>query len=106
MSVSEEQTPVDNSGVVRPDLEPRGQSERDATINPNLAPSKVRGQLSPGAPMPSITLKGVNIKGKSTLDYEAAAAAAQNDAQSALNQDKVPRAYQDAVRDYFDDLKK
>ena len=37
---------------------------------------------------------------------EEAAAAAQQEAQNALNQDQVPRAYQNAVRDYFDDLKK
>ena len=36
---------------------------------------------------------------------EESAAAAQSDAQSALSQEKVPRAYQGAVRDYFDDLK-
>jgi len=31
--------------------------------------------------------------------------AAQSDASNSLNQDKVPRAYRDSVRDYFDDLK-
>jgi len=51
-------------------------------------------------------LKGVSIKGASKVEYEAAAAAAQSDAQSALSQEKVPRAYQGAVRDYFDDIKK
>jgi hypothetical protein len=106
MSLPDKQTPVDNSGIQRPDMDPRGLTERDTTINPNLAPTKVRGQMSQGGPMPSITLKGVNIKGSSTVAYEAAATAAQSDAQSALNQDKVPRAYQQTVRDYFDDLKK
>ena len=56
--------------------------------------------------MPSITLKGVSIKGQSTVQYQEAAAAAQAEAESALNQDQVPRAYQNAVREYFDDLKK
>jgi hypothetical protein len=56
--------------------------------------------------MPSITLKGVSIKGQSKVAYEESATAAQSDAQSALSQEKVPRAYQGAVRDYFDDLKK
>ena len=55
--------------------------------------------------MPSITLKDVSIKGTSGVRYEEAAAAAQSDAQSALNQDKVPRAYQGAVKGYFNDLK-
>jgi hypothetical protein len=102
----EETGPVDNSGVQRPDMDPRGHTERPAEISDNLQPSKVRGQFSQGAPMPSITLKGVHIKGQSNVKFEEAAAAAQQEAQSALNQDQVPRAYQNAVRDYFDDLKK
>ena len=69
-------------------------------------PTKVKGQFSPGSQMPSITLKGVSIKGQSKVEYEEAVTAAQTDAQSALSQEKVPRAYQGAVRDYFDDLKK
>jgi hypothetical protein len=56
--------------------------------------------------MPSITLRGVSIKGQSKVDFQEAATAAQSDAQAALSQEQVPRAYQGAVRDYFDDLKK
>jgi hypothetical protein len=96
----------DNSEVERPDMDVRGVAERDAGLNNNLLPTKVRGQMSPGGPMPSITLKGVSIKGQSTIQFEDAAAAAQAEAEAALNQDQVPRAYQGAVRDYFDDLKK
>lgn len=108
MSVPDESRHVgmDNSGITRPDMDARGVADRDANLNPNLLPTKVRGQISQGGPMPSITLKGVSIKGQSKVEYEEAAAAAQTDAQSALNQDKVPRAYQNAVRDYFDDFKK
>jgi hypothetical protein len=96
----------DNSGVERPDMEGRGITDRSADLNNNLLPTKVRGQMSPGGPMPSITLKGVSIKGQSTIQFQDAAATAQAEAESALNQDQVPRAYQGAVRDYFDDLKK
>jgi len=97
----------DNSGVERPDADPRGHSDRgEAQLNDALKPTKVKGQFSPGGQMPSITLKGVSIKGQSKVAYEEAAAAAQSDAQSALSQEKVPRAYQGAVKDYFDDLKK
>lgn len=98
--------PMDNSGIERPDMDPRGVSDRPDDLNQNLTPTKVRGKMSPGGQMPSITLKGVSIKGQSTVQFEEAAATAQSDAQSALNQDQVPRAYQNAVRDYFDDLKK
>jgi hypothetical protein len=97
----------DNSSVVRPNMAGRGQTERGpGELSDALKPTKVKGQFSPGGQMPSITLKGVSIKGQSKVDYEQAAAAAQSDAQSALSQEKVPRAYQGAVRDYFDDLKK
>ncbi len=97
----------DNSSVVRPDLAGRGQTDRgNGELSDALKPTKVKGQFTPGGQMPSITLKGVSIKGQSKVDYAEAAATAQSDAQSALSQEKVPRAYQGAVKDYFDDLKK
>src|SRR6266568_2609739 len=97
----------DNSGIVRPDMDPRGHTDRgEGELTDALKPTKVKGQFSPGGQMPSITLKGVSIKGQSKVAYEEAATAAQSDAQSALSQEKVPRAYQGAFRDYFDDLKK
>jgi len=96
----------DNTGMERSDMDPRGITDRDQALKDSLTPTKVRGQFSQGGQMPSITLKGVSIKGTSQVQYEEAATAAQADAQSALSQEKVPRAYQSAVRDYFDDLKK
>jgi hypothetical protein len=96
----------DNSGITRPDMDPRGLTDRDVTQNEGLTPTKVKGQMSPGGQMPSITLKGVSIKGQSKVSYEESVTTAQADAQSALSQEKVPRAYQGAVKDYFDDLKK
>ncbi|MBK7998722.1 MAG: hypothetical protein IPK15_08395 [Verrucomicrobia bacterium] len=96
----------DNTGIERPDMEGKGHTDRPDDLNPNLTPDKVKGQMSPGGSMPSITLKGVSIKGTSNVKFEEAATSAQQDAQSALNQDQVPRAYQNTVRDYFDDLKK
>ncbi|HOX55494.1 MAG TPA: hypothetical protein P5205_00830 [Candidatus Paceibacterota bacterium] len=97
----------DNTGFNRPDQDPQGHTDRGpGELSDALKPTKVKGQFSPGGQMPSVTLKGVSIKGQSKVAYEEAAAAAQSDAQSALSQDKVPRAYQGAVRDYFDDLKK
>ena len=96
-----------NSELNDRDMAGRGLSEREQRdIADALKPTKVKGQFTPGGQMPSITLKGVSIKGTSTVQYEEAAATAQSDAQSALSQEKVPRAYQGAVKDYFDDLKK
>ncbi|PYK96495.1 MAG: hypothetical protein DME19_19540 [Verrucomicrobia bacterium] len=96
----------DNSGLQRPDMAPRGVSDRgDGELSDALVPTKVKGQISPGGPMPSITLKGVSIKGQSKVAYTEAVTKAQSEAQSALSQEQVPRAYQGAVKDYFDDLK-
>jgi len=91
----------DTRNVAAKGLTDRG----DGELADGLNPTKLRGQMSPGGNMPSITLKGVSIKGTSKVDYEQAVATAQSDAQSALAEDKVPRAYRGAVRDYFDDLK-
>ena len=98
---------TDNSALNNRDQAGRGPSEREQKdLTDVLKPDKVKGQFSPGGPMPSISLKGVSIKGTSKVQYEESVTAAQADAQSALSQEKVPRAYQGAVRDYFDDLKK
>jgi hypothetical protein len=98
---------IDRSALNDRDQDGRGLSERDPSdLTDRLSPTKVKGLFSPGGPMPSITLKGVSIKGTSKVQYEEATTAAQADAQSALSQDKVPRAYQGAVKDYFDDFKK
>ena len=96
----------DNSGINRPDMAGKGNTDRDPDKPDNLVPTKVKGQIQPGGPMPSITLKGVSIKGQSKVSYTEAVASAQSDAQAALSQEQVPKAYQNSVRDYFDDLKK
>ena len=87
--------------------DPADHSDRgEGELSDALKPTKVKGQFSPGGQMPSITLKGISIKGQSKVEYSEAAAAAQSEAQSALSHEKVPRAYQGAVKDYFDDIKK
>ena len=97
----------DNSGIVRPDMESRGHTDRgEGRDAQGMTPTKVRGNFAPGGPMPSITLRGVNIKGESRVSIQEAVAAAQDEAQSALSQQKIPRAYQQTVRSYFDDVAK
>lgn len=106
LDVSEIKDRWDNSGVVRPDTDARGISDRgDGQLADSLLPTKVRGHMNPGGPMPSITLKGVSIKGQSRVEFTEMTTAAQSEAQAALSQEQVPRAYQGAVRDYFDDFK-
>lgn len=87
-------------------MDPRGLTDRgEGALPDNLLATKVKGQMTPGGPMPSITMKGVSIKGMSKVDFSEVAGAAQSEAQGALSQDQVPRAYQGAVKDYFNDLK-
>lgn len=95
----------DNSGINRPDQTGKGHTERDGTLSDSLVATKIKGQMQPGGSMPSITLKGLSIKGESKVAYTEAVTAAQSEAQSALNQEQVPKAYRNSVRDYFDDLK-
>lgn len=98
---------ADNSALNNRDQAGRGLSDREQEdLSGKLTPDKVKGQFTPGGQMPSIQLKGVSIKGTSKVQYEESVAAAQSEAQAALSQEKVPRAYQGAVKDYFDDLKK
>ncbi len=104
--IPEENKGWDNSGIQQPELDSRGVSDRgEGEHNSALSPTKVRGQMSPGGSMQSVTLKGVHIRGQSSVKLQEAATTAQAEAQSALNQDKVPRAYQQGVRHYFDELK-
>lgn len=96
----------DYSDMERPDMDAKGHTDRgDGELAEGLNPTKLNGQMSPGGPMPSITLKGVSIKGTSKVAVEEAMTAAQSEARAAISDEKVPRAYRGAVRDYFDDLK-
>lgn len=97
----------ENTEDDRGELDPRSNKDRgDGQLADNLDPTRLRGQMNPGGPMPSITLKGVSIKGQSRIAIDEAVMGAQSDAQNALSQEQIPKAYQNAVKDYFDDLKK
>lgn len=95
----------ENGADNRGEMDARSQKNKDGSLPDNLVATKVKGQMTPGGPMPSITMKGVSIKGQSKVDYKEMVGAAQTEAQGALNQDQVPRAYKGAVKDYFNDLK-
>lgn len=96
----------DNSGFSRPEMDARGNTDRGEGKVPNdMVSTRIKGKINPKGSMPSITLRGVSIKGSSKVQFQEAVTAAQSDARNALNQDKVPRSYRDSVRNYFDDLK-
>ena len=96
----------DNSGQSRTDKSGRGRTDRDTALPDSLNPTRPKGQFQPGKAMPSITVKGLNLRGESRVGYTEAVEAAQSEAQSALSQEAIPKAYRNAVRDYFDDLKR
>ena len=96
----------DNSGFSRPDMDAQGNTDRgDGKVPDDMVSTRIKGKINPKGSMPSITLRGVSIKGSSKVQFQEAVTAAQSDARNALNQDKVPRSYRDSVRDYFGDLK-
>ena len=96
----------DNSGFSRPDMDARGNSDRgDGKVPDDMVSTRIKGKINPKGSMPSFTLRGVSIKGSSKVQFKEAVTAAQSAVRNTLNQDKVPRAYRDSVRDYFDDLK-
>lgn len=91
----------------RPEMEPRSGLDRgEGELAENLSPTRIRAEIAPGSSMPSITLKGVSVQGMSTVQFQEAVLGAQEDARNALSQERIPRAYRGAVRDYFDDLKR
>ena len=95
----------DNSGIVRPDREGRGHTDRgDGESTDDLLPTRVKGRFSSESPMPSMTLKGISIKGRSRVEIEETIAAAQTEAQSAQSQQRISRSHRAVVRNYFDDL--
>ena len=96
----------DNSQIQRPETDSRGLTNRGNKVPDNLVPSQIKGQINPNGQMPSISLRGVSITGNSRIKFQETISSAQSEALNALNQDKVPRAYRDSVRAYFDDLKK
>ncbi|MFL2910845.1 MAG: hypothetical protein ACJZ70_09935 [Limisphaerales bacterium] len=96
----------DNSQIKRPETDSRGLTNRGNKVPDNLVPSQIKGQINPNGQMPSISLRGVSITGNSRIKFQETISSAQSEALNALNQDKVPRAYRDSVRAYFDDLKK
>lgn len=94
----------ENQDIARPDLDPRGITDRgDSQLSENLTPDRIKGRFTPGDSMPSISLRGVNVRGESRVDYTTVGAAAQGENQSAQNAQNVPRIYRETVRAYFDE---
>ncbi len=93
----------DNSGANRPDMVPKGRTDRgDPTSPQGTKTLKVTGRMGSGGPMPGIPLQGVFIKGESNVKVEEAFSAAAQEAESALTMESVPVTHQETVKEYFD----
>ena len=87
-------------------MKSKGQTDRgDGELSDALIPTKVKGQITPGGQMPSITLKGVSIKGTSKVGYEEAVTAAQSRRPERAQPGQGPPRLSGSGADYFDDLK-
>lgn len=94
----------DMSGMKSTELESRGISERgDQFEGDRYTQEQLKGDLSPGSSMPSMPLKGVHIKGQSKSSYVEILNEINNSDASSIDQSKIPRAYQDSVKTYFND---
>jgi len=66
----------------------------------------VKNQTDEGPIIASAYVNGPQIKGASKREYKAVVAAAKDRAAEAVSENKVPRQYQSAVKDYFDRMGK
>ncbi|MCD8534125.1 MAG: hypothetical protein LR011_04765 [Verrucomicrobia bacterium] len=86
------------------EMDSRGVSERaDQFEGDRYTPDQLKGELSPGSSMPSMPLKGVHIKGQSKSSYVEILNEINNSDASSIDQSKIPKAYQDSVKTYFND---
>jgi tetratricopeptide (TPR) repeat protein len=83
----------------------RGVGDRPFGDGPvDFVKRKAKVKTGKGATIGSWFVKGEQIKGEARAEYREATEAAVRDAVDALDKDMVPRAYQRAVRTYFDRL--
>jgi len=65
----------------------------------------VKGKLQSGRAVGSYFVNGRQVKGEAKADFIEAAGAARSAADEAIDQERIPRAYQDFVNDYFSGMK-
>jgi tetratricopeptide (TPR) repeat protein len=93
----------DQSGMSQAELDAKGLSDRDDRFqNDRFSPDQIRGDLDQGGSMPSMPLKGIHIKGRSNATYQEVMSEIRDSEASTIDQSRVPRAYQQAVKSYFD----
>jgi hypothetical protein len=80
-----------------------GRAPRQPT-DVQLSPSKSPTETGRGSVIARWFVDGQQLKGEAQAEYNEAAGAAATAATEALNEDRVPRQYQRAVKTYFDRL--
>ena len=97
----------DNSGIKRPEMQPKGITDRKiGDLSSKLKPTRLQGKLQPGAPMPSVMIRGLNFRGESRVKIHQVVQSAQQEAQRALTEERIPRMYKETVRQYFENLQR
>jgi len=66
---------------------------------------KIRGKMRPGRMVGSFFVNGKQIRGEARAEYARQVGAARMEAAEALEQEQIPRAYEDYVREYFNQMK-
>jgi hypothetical protein len=67
--------------------------------------SPVKGQQQPGRVVASWLVEGKQVKGEAKADYVQAVESAATDAAQAIQDEKIPLAYEAFIRDYFQAMK-
>jgi len=65
----------------------------------------VKGQIRQGRMVGSFFVDGKQLKGEAKIAYSQAVEAATNEAAAALERERIPRVYEDYVREYFHRMK-
>jgi hypothetical protein len=69
-----------------------------------FADKRSKSKVGEGKILHQIFVKGVPEKGEASVDYQKVSRAARQEAANSLAQDKIPREYEDMVKQYFNSL--
>lgn len=73
--------------------------------NVAFQPGKLKGQMQKGRIVGSYFADGKSLKGEARVEFADEATAAESEAAQALDSEKIPRAYEGYVREYFHGMK-
>lgn len=80
---------------------PRGSDEQGDT---STTSTKARGQTQQGPVIASWYFKGSSVKGEAKRDFASVIQSARDGAAEAINENQVPKKYEEAVKKYFGQL--